>query len=185
MNNSFEELEMLLQKCNRMGISTEVTLAGQLLISRLERKGKILTAGNGGSACDAAHLAEELLGKYSKARRPLPAINLNACTATLTCIANDFGFEDVFARQIRALGDDDDALVVFSTSGNSPNVLAALRAARDVGMWSVLLTGQDGGKGRFLADATICVPSTNTARIQEIHTLILHTWLEQIENHDL
>ncbi len=150
---------------------TDALLAGQTLF----------TAGNGGSAADALHLAEELIGRYRSNRRPLPAICLNADIGALTCIANDFGYDEIFARQLAALGRPGDVLVVFSTSGHSANILNALRVARSKGVISVGLLGKDGGAARDLADYAIIVPSANTARIQEVHTLILHAICEQVE----
>ncbi|MDW8405327.1 SIS domain-containing protein [Chloroflexus sp.] len=141
----------------------------------------LYTAGNGGSAADALHLAEELIGRYRGNRRPLAAICLNADTGALTCIANDFGYDEVFARQLAALGKPGDVLVVFSTSGNSPNILNVLRTARAKGVISIALLGKDGGTARTLADHALIVPSNNTARIQEVHTLILHAICEEVE----
>ncbi|WP_298406053.1 SIS domain-containing protein [uncultured Chloroflexus sp.] len=141
----------------------------------------LYTAGNGGSAADALHLAEELIGRYRGNRRPLPAICLNADIGALTCIANDFGYDEVFARQLAALGKPGDVLVVFSTSGHSPNILNVLRTARSKGVISIALLGKDGGAARALADHALIVPSNNTARIQEVHTLILHAICEEVE----
>ncbi|OAN36353.1 phosphoheptose isomerase [Chloroflexus islandicus] len=141
----------------------------------------LYTAGNGGSAADALHLAEELIGRYRGNRRPLPAICLNADIGALTCIANDFGYDEVFARQLAALGRPGDVLVVFSTSGHSPNILNVLRTARSKGVISIALLGKDGGAACALADHALIVPSNNTARIQEVHTLILHAICEEVE----
>ena len=141
----------------------------------------LYTCGNGGSASDALHLAEELVGRYRADRRPLPAVCLNADVTALTCIANDFGFEQIYARQLRGLARRDDLLLVFSTSGNSPNVLAVLRQAAELGVVSIALLGSGGGAAKALADHTIIVPSANSARIQEAHTLLLHAICEEIE----
>lgn len=143
----------------------------------------VYTCGNGGSATDAAHLSEELLGRYrsGSVRPPLPSVCLNGESAALTCIGNDFGFEQVFARQIEALGRAGDLLICFSTSGGSPNVLAALRAARERQMRSIALLGGSGGAARTLADHALVVPSAQSARVQETHTLLLHTICEAIE----
>lgn len=142
----------------------------------------LFTCGNGGSATDALHLAEELTGRYRADRRPLPAICLNADSVAMTCIANDFGYDKVFARQLIALARPDDVLVCFSTSGDSPNILTALYAARECKVTSVALLGKDGGVARTLADCIIIAPSHNSARIQEAHTLLLHAICEDIEN---
>jgi D-sedoheptulose 7-phosphate isomerase len=141
----------------------------------------LLTCGNGGSATDAQHLAEELTGRYRANRRPLPAVALTADSAALTCIANDFGYEQVFARQIEALARPGDILLCFSTSGMSPNITAALRAARTCGASSVALLGKDGGAARALADLALVVASADTARIQEAHLQILHYICEVVE----
>jgi D-sedoheptulose 7-phosphate isomerase len=150
-------------------------------VATLRAGGKVLACGNGGSAADAMHLAEELVGRYRSNRRSLPAVSLAADGTALTCIANDFGFEDVFSRQVEGLADKGDLLVCFSTSGNSPNILRALDAAKSKGAKSVALLGKDGGKARGKADFEIIVASSDTARIQEAHTLIVHALLEVIE----
>ena len=149
----------------------DTLLAGHLL----------LTCGNGGSATDAQHLAEELTGRYRANRPALPALALTADSAALTCIANDFGYEQVFARQIEALARPGDLLVCFSTSGSSPNILAAIAAARRRGAGSVALLGKDGGAARELADLALVVASQDTARIQEAHLQILHFICEVVE----
>jgi D-sedoheptulose 7-phosphate isomerase len=141
----------------------------------------LLTCGNGGSATDAQHLAEELTGLYRANRRALPAIALTADTAALTCIANDFGYEQVFARQVEALARPGDLLLCFSTSGNSPNILAALAAARTCGAYSIAVLGKNGGAARELADLPLVVASADTARIQEAHLQILHYICEVVE----
>jgi D-sedoheptulose 7-phosphate isomerase len=143
--------------------------------------GKILTAGNGGSAADAMHLAEELVGRYKGNRRALAAVALNSDATALTCIANDFSFDEVFSRQIEALGREGDVLVIFSTSGNSVNILNALDTAKRCGMVTVAMLGKTGGKAKGRADHEIVIVSQDGARVQEAHTLILHLWLELIE----
>ena len=141
----------------------------------------LLTCGNGGSATDAQHLAEELIGRYRSNRRALPAVALTADTAALTCIANDFGFDDVFSRQIEGLARPGDLLLCFSTSGGSPNILAALRAARARGAGTIALLGKDGGAAKDLADLALVVAASDTARIQEAHLQILHYICEAVE----
>jgi D-sedoheptulose 7-phosphate isomerase len=152
-----------------------------LAVTSLRSGGKILSCGNGGSGADALHLAEELVGRYSRNRRSLPAICLNADPTVLTCIGNDFGFDEVFARQIEGLAGKEDLLVCFSSSGNSPNILHALNTAKRLGVKTVALLGKDGGEARGKADEELIVASSDTARIQEAHTLILHALLETIE----
>jgi D-sedoheptulose 7-phosphate isomerase len=141
----------------------------------------LLTCGNGGSATDAQHLAEEMVGRYRSNRRPLPAVALTADSATLTCIANDFGYDEVFSRQVEALARPGDLLLCFSTSGNSPNVLAALRAARGRGAGTIALLGKDGGAAKNLADLPLVVAADDTARIQEAHLQVLHYICEVVE----
>lgn len=158
-----------------------IAAAGELLVATFRAGGKVLTCGNGGSAAAALHLAEELLGRYTSNRRPLPAVCVNADPTALTCIANDFGFEQVFARQVTALASPGDVLVGFTTSGNSSNVLAAFAAARQRGAKTILLGGNDGGRARGACDIEVIIPSPIPARIQEVHTLVVHCWLDRIE----
>lgn len=177
--NQLEALRLTVE--NFRGQLPAVEATGKKLAASLASGGRILTCGNGGSACDALHLSEELVGRFDRDRRSLSALCLSADAALLTCIANDFGFESVFARQVEGLGRPGDSLVVFSTSGNSPNLVAALHAAKKAGLTTISLLGKTGGKCRGLADHDIIVPSTTTARIQEVHTFILHAWLGLIE----
>lgn len=162
----------------------QIEATGQLLVERLRGGHTVFACGNGGSATDSMHLCEELVGRYRGERRPLPAVSLNTDTSVLTCIANDYGYEQIFARQIDALGRRGDILVGFSTSGNSANIQHAFETAKARGIATVLLTGKDGGSIQAIADHSIIIPSDNTARIQELHTFILHAWLELVENED-
>ncbi len=157
---------------------------GEAIINALRSGKKILSAGNGGSASDALHLAEEFVGRYRGERRSLPAISLCADVTALTCIGNDYGYDEVFSRQLEGLGNQGDIFVAFTTSGNSPNILKALEVAKQKGIITILLAGKDGGRAKGLADFEIIVPSDNSARIQEIHTFILHQWLEIVEQQD-
>ena len=179
---SLEELRSVLTAST--ALAPVVTTVGEAILASLRQGGKLLTCGNGGSAADALHLAEELVGRYKIERRALPAICLNSDVTALTCIGNDYGYDAIFARQVEALGRRGDVLVGFSTSGNSANVLAAFAAARTRGITTVLLSGKDGGKARTQCDYPIIVPSPTTARIQEVHTLVLHQWLEAIDAAD-
>ena len=154
---------------------------GQVLIRSLERGGKLLTCGNGGSAADALHMAEELVGHYKANRRALPAIALAADATLLTCIANDWNFDYLFARQVEGLGNKGDVLVCFTSSGRSPNVIQAIKAAHKKGVITVALLGKGGGPTKGLAGYEIIIDSRNTARVQEAHTLILHLLLEIVE----
>jgi D-sedoheptulose 7-phosphate isomerase len=157
---------------------------GALIVDRLKGGKTIFACGNGGSATDSMHLCEELVGRYRDNRRPLPAVSLNTDSSVLTCIGNDYGFDAIFSRQIEALGKQDDILVGFSTSGNSENIALAFEKARAKGVTTILLSGKDGGKIKAIADHSIIIPSDNTARIQELHTFILHAWLELVENQE-
>lgn len=159
----------------------EIETTAELIVERLRSGNTIFACGNGGSATDSMHLCEELVGRYRGDRRPLPAVSLNTDTSVLTCIANDYGFDQIFSRQVEALVKEGDVVVGFSTSGNSENIFQALLTASEKGATTVLLSGKDGGRMKAIADHSIVVPDNNTARIQEIHTFILHSWLEQVE----
>ena len=178
-NASLTELQGVLEACRPL--ESAVAAAGRAIIASIQQGGKLLTCGNGGSAADALHLAEELVGRYHLERRALPALCLNADPTAITCICNDYGYEHVFSRGIEALGRPGDVLVGFTTSGNSANVIAAFHAATARGVTTILLAGRDGGQARGLCQHEIIVPSQNTARIQEVHTLVLHQWLEAID----
>jgi D-sedoheptulose 7-phosphate isomerase len=143
--------------------------------------GKVVTCGNGGSAAEALHLSEELVGRYRSNRPAIPAICLNADPTALTCIANDFGFDAVFARQCEALLAADDVLVVFTTSGRSENLLRALDVARERGATTVGFLGGDGGAALDRCDASVVVPGPDSAAIQEVHQLLMHAVCEQFE----
>jgi D-sedoheptulose 7-phosphate isomerase len=153
------------------------------MAERLKRGCRILVCGNGGSAADAQHFAAELTGRYVKERRALAGIALTVDTSALTAIGNDYGFDRVFARQVEALGRPGDLLVGISTSGNSPNVIRAVAAAKDLGLRTVGLLGRDGGQLKDLVDDSLVVPSQVTARIQEIHMMTYHFWCEAIDSH--
>ncbi|ADU91783.1 phosphoheptose isomerase [Taylorella equigenitalis] len=138
---------------------------------------KVLACGNGGSAADAQHFVAELVGRFERERIGFPAFSLTSDTSILTAVSNDYGYEDVFARQVSALGVQSDVLVGISTSGNSPNVVEAIRAAHEKQMPVIALTGRDGGEIRKILtndDVELCVPSSRTMRIQEVHILLLH-----------
>jgi len=142
--------------------------------STLKGGGKVIFCGNGGSAADAQHLAAELVGRYQMDRPPFAALALTVDTSALTAIANDYAFDEVFARQLRGIGQAKDVLIALSTSGNSGNVLRAIEAARESGIGTIGLTGQSGGAMRQLCDICICVPSERTNHIQEMHIAIGH-----------
>lgn len=153
----------------------------QVLTEAYRRGHKAIFFGNGGSAADAQHLAAEFLGRFYHDRAPLPALALNVNTSVLTAIGNDYSYTEVFSRQIQALGAPGDVAVGISTSGNSPNVVAALEVARRSGLQTVALTGAGGGKMRDVAEFCIAVPSKDTPRVQECHILIGHLWCEFVE----
>lgn len=158
-----------------------IAAAAELIAASLQSGGKVLTCGNGGSLCDAQHFAEELSGRYRQNRRALAAIALTEA-AHMTCVANDFGFEFVFSRFVEALGRPGDVLLAISTSGNSPNILRAAEAARELGMTVVSLTGKDGGQLAALSDVEIRAPHSGYAdRIQEIHIKAIHILILMIE----
>jgi len=162
-------------------LADEVTRAGQLCAAALQAGNKLLFCGNGGSAADSQHLAAELTGRFIQDRRPLAAMALSTDTSALTCIANDYTFDEVFARQVQALGRAGDVLVAISTSGNSRNVIRAVEEARKLGMPVLGLLGRDGGALKPMCDLALVVPSPVTARIQEAHILIGHTLCGLIE----
>ena len=158
--------------------------ASERMVQCLMNEGKILSCGNGGSAADAQHFAAELLNRFEMERPPLSAIALSTDTSTLTSIANDYSYNEVFSKQVRALGRSNDLLLAISTSGNSPNVMEAIRAAHEKQMGVIALTGKQGGKmaGMLKAgDVHICVPADRTARIQEVHLLCLHCMCDAID----
>jgi len=158
--------------------------ASERMVQCLLNEGKILSCGNGGSAADAQHFAAELLNRFEMERPPLSAMALSTDTSTLTSIANDYSYNEVFSKQVRALGNPGDVLLAISTSGNSPNVIEAIHVAHDKQMDVVALTGKQGGKIAALlkpADVHLCVPAERTARIQEVHLLCLHCMCDAID----
>ena len=165
-------------------LAEPIARAAALLTDCLFADGKILACGNGGSAADAQHFAAELVGRFERERPELPAIALTTDTSLMTAIANDYSFEHVFAKQVRALGARGDVLLAISTSGNSPNVVAAVVAAHEREMRVVALTGKGGGKiGELLApeDVHLCVPHARTMRIQEVHILTIHCLCDVVD----
>ena len=164
----------------RDGVGTIAKLVA-LAINCLRANGKIILFGNGGSAADSQHIAAELVGRFTKERKALAALALNCNSSNLTSIGNDYGFEQIFARQIEGLGANKDLAIGISTSGTSPNVLAGISQAKKMGMKTVALTGEMGGELKKLVDICICVPSKNTARIQEAHLTIGHIICELTE----
>jgi D-sedoheptulose 7-phosphate isomerase len=162
-------------------LAPTVEKAAELIGSSLVAGGKLLVCGNGGSAGDAADFTTEFTCRYSRDRQPFPAINLAACGSVLTATGNDYGFEQIFARQVRAFARPGDVVVGISTSGNSANILAALKAARELGIPSIAMLGLEGGKARGLATLEFLVPSPITARVQEAHKFLFHVLCEMID----
>lgn len=172
--------EALAAKNALTALATEITLIAEALIKVVKGGGCIYACGNGGSACDAAHFAEELVARYKRERPGIKAQHFGD-PGTLTCWANDYSFDEVFARQADTFLTKNDALLVFTTSGNSPNILRALAVAKQKGALSVALLGKDGGKAKALSNLSLIVPSDSTARIQECHGTIVHILCEAIE----
>jgi len=159
--------------------------AVEILVTAFKNGNKLLVCGNGGSAADSQHFAAEFTGRYEMERRPLPAIALTTDTSALTAIGNDYSFNVVFSKQVEALGSINDVLVAISTSGNSANIIKAIEVAQARGMHIIALTGCDGGRINSLlkpTDVNLCVPAKRTARIQEVHLLILHTLCDAVDN---
>lgn len=162
-------------------LADPINVIGQRLAQSLAKGGTLFWCGNGGSAADSQHLAAELVGRFKKDRRALRSIALTTDTSVLTCVANDYSYDDVFARQIAALGRPGDVLIGISTSGNSENVLRAFKAAKEMSLTTIALLGKGGGSAKELADHALIIPSDSTARIQEAHILIGHILCELIE----
>jgi D-sedoheptulose 7-phosphate isomerase len=159
----------------------EVDRSSDILVESIKNGKKILVCGNGGSAADSQHFAAELIGRFEKDRDSLPAIALSTDTSILTAVGNDYGYDHIFARQVNALGAPGDVLIGISTSGNSPNVILAIKAAKAKKMTSIGLLGKGGGMLRSMVDFPVVVPHDVTARIQEVHIFILHLWAGFIE----
>ncbi len=163
------------------GLAEPIARAVEALVAALDAGAPVLLCGNGGSAADAQHLAAELVGRFARERRALPAQALTVNTSVLTAVGNDYGFEDVYARQVAAFGAPGGVLVALSTSGESENVSRAVEAARDAGMVTIALTGRDGGAVGRAADVHLNVPAGDTARVQEAHILIGHVICALVE----
>ena len=178
LDNAVRELTELLPRLR--DLEPQMTRLGEAMMSCWAKRGKVLTCGNGGSASDAMHLAEELIARFQKNRRALAAIALCDPTA-ITCAGNDFGFDCVFSRQVEGLGNPGDVLIVFSTSGNSVNVIRALEAAKAQSMITAGFLGRDGGKAKPLCDVPLIVPASTSNRIQEGHKVLYHALCEWVD----
>jgi D-sedoheptulose 7-phosphate isomerase len=179
----FEE-SIAVKRASQAALAPAIAAAAARMAATLRQGGKILSCGNGGSAADAQHFAAEMLNRFEMERPGLPAVALTTDSSTLTSIANDYAYEQVFAKQVRALGNEGDCLLAISTSGGSPNVLNAVHAAHERGMHVIALTGRDGGPiGSALrgADVEARVPSDRTARIQEVHLVVIHCLCDEID----
>lgn len=152
-----------------------------LLTKSIRKGGKIIFCGNGGSAADSQHLASEFTGRFIKDREPIASISLTTDTSALTCISNDYSYEQVFARQLKAIGKEGDVFVGISTSGNSNNIIEAIKTAKEIGITTISLLGNDGGAMKDLGDLSIIIPNNVTARIQEMHILVGHTLCGGVE----
>jgi D-sedoheptulose 7-phosphate isomerase len=180
--NFSESAHLKLQSMD--ALAAPIAQAAERMVQCLKRDGKILACGNGGSAADSQHFSSELLNRFEMERPSLAAIALTTDASTLTSIANDYDYDQIFAKQIRGLGHANDVLLAITTSGNSRNVIAAVEAAHEAGMSVVALTGRNGGRlveTLAPADVHICVPATSTARIQEVHLLTLHCICDAID----
>lgn len=155
--------------------------AGQMILGTLRAGRKLLICGNGGSAAEAAHFATELVGRYAKTRRAFPAVALSSDGSLGTCIGNDFGFEQVFSRQVSGLAQPGDLVVVLTSSGNSPNIVAALQEAKRLGLESLALLGRGGGKARGLATCELIMPGESGPAAQEAHLFLIHHFCERID----
>jgi D-sedoheptulose 7-phosphate isomerase len=173
------------KKKGKEALSAHAATAIEIMYQSLQSGGKILACGNGGSAADAQHFAAELVGRFERERKELGAIALTTDTSILTAVGNDYGYDEIFSKQVRALGKQGDVLLAISTSGNSKNVLLAIEAAHKIGIRVVALTGRCGGKFNDVLsqqDIHLCVPADRTARIQETHLLLLHCLCDGIDH---
>jgi D-sedoheptulose 7-phosphate isomerase len=180
VDHSLAEHRDVFQKVSDVN-NASIRECADILVDTFRKNRKVLICGNGGSAADAQHIAAEFVGRYEKERQALPAIALTTDTSALTALANDYDFERIFARQVDALAQEGDCLIAISTSGNSPNVIAAVMAARKRGCRVIGLTGAGGKKLAGLCDACVLVPSHRTARVQEAHITIAHIWCEVVD----
>lgn len=162
-------------------IRPAIDRAGRMILATLHSGGKLLVCGNGGSAAEAAHFATELVGRYAQPRRSLPAIALSSDGSLLSCIGNDFGYDQVFARQVAGLGQKGDLVVVLTSSGNSANIIAALHEAKRAGLDSIAFLGRGGGKAAGLATCDLIMPGTSGAAAQEAHLFLIHHFCERID----
>ena len=181
LDKTFDEHTNVVKK-TQLIIKKGIKSSSEIITKSLNRGGTIFWCGNGGSAADSQHIAAEFVGRFKKNRKPLRSIALTTDSSVLTCVSNDYSFEEIFSRQINALGRKGDVLVAISTSGNSRNVKRALIQAHKMGLKTIGLLGKNGGSCKNYVDVPMIIPSNNTARIQEIHILIEHLLCEIIEH---
>lgn len=181
IDSIIDEKILLLEEVKNGDYSKKLIEASKMMSDAIKGNNKVLVAGNGGSACDAQHLVGELVGRFMLDRKAMPAVSLGVDSAVVTSISNDYGYEEVFARQVSGLGNKGDVFVGITTSGNSENIVRAVTAAKEKGMYTVGLLGCGGGKLASSCDVALIVPSNNVARIQEIHTFSVHVLCENIE----
>ena len=184
INTIKEEFSSHLETINNVigSMENDIETASTIIVDALKNGNKILLCGNGGSAADAQHIAAELTGRYKTERRGLPGIALTTDTSAITAIGNDYGYDRVFDRQVESLANKGDVIIGISTSGNSKNVVSALKLGQELGCKTVGLTGRDGGAMNDVCDINLVVPSNNTPRIQEMHILFGHTICQIIDN---
>jgi len=180
INSNFDEHLEVVRTVSEL-CPKSIENGAKIIAKSLLNAGTLFWCGNGGSAADSQHLAAELVGRFKQNRKALRSLALTVDTSVLTCVANDFSYEDIFSRQLEALARNGDVLVGISTSGNSKNVLSAFKMAKDLGVTSIALLGKDGGQAKSFSDLSIIVPSHSTARIQEMHILIGHIFCDLIE----
>ena len=176
-----EQKILILEDLEQNGYLSELESAAEEIVNALKNGNKIILAGNGGSAADAQHFAGEIVGRFKRERCAMPAVSLCSDAAVVTCIANDYGYEEVFARQLQGIGKKGDIYIAISTSGNSPNCICAAQEAQKKGIKVIGLLGKNGGKLKNMCDHALVVPADSTPRIQEIHTLSVHLLCEIIE----
>ena len=181
INKNFDQHFEILKKISTKSFTNKIFLASKIISDSLLKNRTIFWCGNGGSASDSMHLSAELIGRFKKNRRPLKSISLAGNPASITCISNDFGYSNVFARQIEGLGDNGDVLVVISTSGQSKNILRAINQAKKKKLYVISLLGNNGGLCRGKGDLDLIIKSKSTARIQEMHILVGHILCELVE----
>lgn len=181
LKNHFKESAKLISQSSKI-LEKPIAKASDLIVNAFKSGNKFMICGNGGSAAEAQHMAAELTGRYLKERKALPAIALTTDTSALTAIGNDYHFDQVFSRQIQALGSPDDVLLCISTSGNSANVIKAAKQAKALKIKVIGLSGNSGGKLKKYCDLHLCVPSKSTPLIQEVHLVVIHILCEIIES---